>query len=377
MCGGGTITNCTFIGNSAGATGGGMWNNNSSPTVTSCTFSGNSALYDGGGMLNTNWSSPTVTNCTFIGNLASRGGGGMHNFYASRPTVTNCTFSGNSANKGGGMHNWETSAEPTSPTLTNCTFTGNSAAADNGGGIYNDGSNSRPALTNCILWGNTAGGGLVEENQIYNSNNSTPTVDYTCVQGWTGLLGGVGNHGDDPLLADADGPDDIVGTEDDNLRLSAGSACIDAGINALVPPDTADLDNDGNTTERTPLDLDNGERFLDDPCTVDTGLPDPPAYPNVVDMGAYEYHYGTGTCWDTAVCAGQPNGDATCDGSVNLADLFALKAHFGKSAPWTPPECCADFTQDGSINLADLFVLKAGFGASGHSPSTLNQACPP
>ncbi|MHC4866126.1 MAG: C10 family peptidase [Planctomycetota bacterium] len=81
-------------------------------------------------------------------------------------------------------------------------------------------------------------------------------------------------------------------------------------------------------------------------------------------------------CWDLAECTGQPNGDATCDGSVNLADLFALKAHFGKSAPWTPPECCADFTQDGSINLADLFALKAGFGTSGYSPSTGNQDCP-
>jgi hypothetical protein len=144
-----------------------------------------------------------------------------------------------------------------------------------------------------------------------------------------------------------------------------------------VPPDTADLDNDGDTAERTPLDLDHGQRFLNDPCTVDTGVPDPPAYPNVVDMGAYEYHYGTGTCWDTAVCAGQSFGDATCDGSVNLADLFALKAHFGKAAPWTPPECCADFTQDGSINLADLFALKAGFGTSGYVPSTGNQGCPP
>jgi hypothetical protein len=103
----------------------------------------------------------------------------------------------------------------------------------------------------------------------------------------------------------------------------------------------------GNNVKRTPLDLDYGERFLDDPCTVDTGLSDPPAYPNVVDMGAYEYRYGTGTCWDTVVCAGRSFGDATCDGSADLADLFALKAHFGKSAPWTPPDCCADFTHDG------------------------------
>jgi hypothetical protein len=83
-----------------------------------------------------------------------------------------------------------------------------------------------------------------------------------------------------------------------------------------------------------------------------------------------------GTCWDSAECAGQSFGDATCDGSVNLADMFALKAHFGKCAPWTPPECCPDVTQDNCINLADLFTLKAGFGSSGYSPSTGSQNCP-
>jgi hypothetical protein len=83
-----------------------------------------------------------------------------------------------------------------------------------------------------------------------------------------------------------------------------------------------------------------------------------------------------GTCWDPAKCAGQPSGDATCDGNVNLADLFALKAHFGNCAPWTDPECCADFTQDGCVNLGDLFSLKAGFGTGPHSPSTSEQSCP-
>ncbi|MHC4862891.1 MAG: hypothetical protein ACYTEX_02325 [Planctomycetota bacterium] len=83
------------------------------------------------------------------------------------------------------------------------------------------------------------------------------------------------------------------------------------------------------------------------------------------------------SCWDARVCAGQPHGDATCEGTVNLGDLFALKAYFGKCAPWTAPECCADFTHDGCINLADLFVLKAGFGGWGYSPSTSNQRCPP
>jgi hypothetical protein len=83
-----------------------------------------------------------------------------------------------------------------------------------------------------------------------------------------------------------------------------------------------------------------------------------------------------GTCWDPAQCAGQPFGDSTCDGSVNLADLFALKMYFGQSAPWTPPECCSDYNHDNSVNLGDLFVLKMWFGPGVYVPSTLNQSCP-
>lgn len=43
------------------------------------------------------------------------------------------------------------------------------------------------------------------------------------------------------MFADPNGRDDIVGTEDDNLRLSAGSPCSDAGDNSAVTVAT-DLD---------------------------------------------------------------------------------------------------------------------------------------
>jgi hypothetical protein len=84
----------------------------------------------------------------------------------------------------------------------------------------------------------------------------------------------------------------------------------------------------------------------------------------------------SGTCWDPLECAGQPQGDATCEGDINLADLFALKQHFGKCAPWAPSECCPDFDHSGCINLADLFILKQGFGTGPYSPATGNQSCP-
>ncbi len=205
-----------------------MFNDGGSPTLTNCTFSGNSAGYAGGGMCNDNGSSPMLTNCTFSGNSAHYDGGGMRNYNNCNPMLTNCTFSGNTANlEGGGMHNYESG-----PTLTNCTFSGCSAGTD-GGGMLNRKS-SAPTLTNCILWGNTAPTGP----QIYN-DNSTSIVTYSDIQGgWSGT----GNIGNNPLFRDADGSDDIVGTEDDNLRLAAGSPCIDIGDNMAVPADiTTDL----------------------------------------------------------------------------------------------------------------------------------------
>ena len=186
-CGGGiylntaspTLTNCTFIGNSAGGDGygayyygGGMYNLSSSPTLTNCTFIGNSASSPGsygGGMYNS-YSLPTLTNCTFVGNSAGGAGGGMSNS-ASTPALTHCMFSGNratstSSSSGGGIYN----AASSSPSLSSCTFNGNSATSD-GGGIYNM-THSSPTLSNCTFTGNAAGSG----GGMYNIASSSPTL---------------------------------------------------------------------------------------------------------------------------------------------------------------------------------------------------------
>lgn len=283
-----TLTNCTFSGNAAGADpittagddGGGMYSTGD-PTLTNCMFSDNLAEDDGGGMCN-RVGSPILTNCTFSGNSAQSSAGGMYNG-GGTPKLTNCTFSGNSASPfayGGGMYNWESD-----PVLTNCTFSGNSAGMT--GGIHNVWY-GHPKLTNCILWGNSDPGGMDESAQISTSPPRMPVINYCCIQGWTGSLSGTGNIGDDPLFVDADGPDDNAGTADDNLRILAGSPCIDAGDNDAVPPDTDDLDEDGNTTEPIPLDIDGQLRFVDDLNTDDTGKGTPP----IVDMGAYEFAGG-------------------------------------------------------------------------------------
>ncbi len=90
------------------------------------------------------------------------------------------------------------------------------------------------------------------------------------VQNWSS--GGTGNISDDPRFIDANGPDNISGTFDDNLTLASDSPAIDAGDNTALPADTYDLDNDGNTSEPIPVDLAGNSRIIG----------------QAVDLGAYE-----------------------------------------------------------------------------------------
>ena len=147
--------------------GGGLYNNNASPSLANITFSGNNAKAFGGGMRNENYSSPALTNVTFISNSA-QGGGGMDNYYSS-PTLTNVTFSKNSltyvGGEGAGISN-----KYSNPILTNVTFSENLSPSW-GGGMSNAYSN--PVLTDVTFYKNSAassGGGM--SNHI----NSSPTL---------------------------------------------------------------------------------------------------------------------------------------------------------------------------------------------------------
>jgi hypothetical protein len=139
---------------------------------------------------------------------------------------------------------------------------------------------------NSIVWDNADWfSGWGQGAQVY-APGFAPVVNYSCIQGWDGSLGGLGNTGGDPRFYDTDGLDNIPGTEDDDLRIRAGSSAIDAGDNDALPPDEFDLDGDGNTSERLPIDVRGGLRRVNDPMvTPDPGHGNPP----IVDMGAYEY----------------------------------------------------------------------------------------
>jgi predicted outer membrane repeat protein len=244
-----TITNCTLSGNLAGDAGGAVYCDYSSPTITNCAFSKNSADWSGGAVYCCDSSSPTITNSTFSGNLAPQGyGGAVYCCNSSSPAITNCTFSGNSASDGGAVN----CAYNCRSTITNCTLSGN-LASEYGGGVCCC-SYARPAITNSILWSNSA---TLSGNEIYiydspssvmlNNSDVTPG-------GYGGATGNITENNcihSDPLFLDAANSD---------YHLQAGSPCIDAGDNSLVP--------EGITT-----DLDGNPRIQN----------------GTVDIGAYEY----------------------------------------------------------------------------------------
>lgn len=299
------IANCVFVDNKAKKHGGGIFiTNSSAPTITDSVFEKNdlgigAALppregagvhCDGsdpefvntrfiengsggtnGGGLHLNNSDALLVNVAFLGNDAQVAGGGVQ-VEDSDPSFTNCLFSGNEVANvgadGGALHISGTSTV----TLTNSTLSENltESQAGLGGGIYQTGSNTSVTAENCVLWDNHDSGGTDESAQ-YHKVSGSQTVNYTCVKGLS-AIGGTGNIDDDPLFVDANGADDTIGTEDDDLNLSSSSSCIDVGNDPSVPADSADLDDDGNTTEATPLDFGLDTRFTDD-----------------VDMGCFEY----------------------------------------------------------------------------------------
>jgi len=303
--------------------GAGIFNNGHdnpcNPTVTGCTFTGNSAAEFGGAIFNFGHGdgecSPILTDCTFIGNASGQEGGAMLN-WEGHAVVTNCTFTGNFAgDAGGGM-----SSVGSNPVLTNCTFSDNFATYV-GGGILNW-EQCNLTLTNSILWGNSDEGGTGESAQIHNSI-SVAVINNSCIQGWTGGLGGIGNIGDDPLFRDADGPDNVVGTVDDDLRLMEGSPCIDNGDNAAIPVGVE-------------TDLAGHPRIIDGDCN-DT---------DIVDMGAYEFNYAY-------------MGDFDYNCQVDSGDFAILALAWltePKDAQWNPT-CDISIPNDSSINMLDLHVF--------------------
>ncbi len=389
-----TISRCLFEGNEA-SEGGGLYNS-SDTVIRDCTFRGNLAR-TGSGLYNYNYGSISagtiVRGCVFLENTkrphdTNYGyGGAIRN--RTPISVIGCTFFGNEATRGGAIFNEDTSGDSL---VGSSIFVGNTAHLYDdmydgwGGGVYNSG-NGLLDFVNCTLNANHAadrGGGLFvmsgqvnTANCIYHDNSdaaggpmgeidtegpgATVDVNYCNVEG--GWATGDGNIDVPPGYRDIDGLDDIVGTEDDDLRLWLADTCNDAGDNDAV----SDLG----------VDLDGAPRRRDDPWADDTGNGGAP----VVDMGAYEIadcqpndtpddldiadgtsldDDGNGIPDECQTCVGDVDGD----GDTDQGDLGALLASYGRCAgdPGYNPN--ADLDGDDCVGQADLGILLGDWGCT-------------
>jgi predicted outer membrane repeat protein len=268
-----------------------------------------------------------LSNIIFTSNHATIGGAVASNDTAL--TIDQALFTGNTAASGGAI-----SSTDGDMLMRNATLSGNVATAE-GGALYNQ--NSLTSVINTILWRNSAPQG----SQVFNTGTQA-TIQYSIVENG---YAGSGNLNVDPRFSDADGPDNVVGTPDDDFRLRLGSPAIDAGNNFAMAADSVDLDGDGDTVEPSPFDLGGRLRLYDVPGARDSGTGP------IVDMGAYE----TPVLFVDADAAGKNDGTSWHDAYTLLQDALAGGARGEGVAILV-----AEGTYTPGARRADTFLLAPG-----------------
>ncbi len=336
-----TFRDCVFRGNRANVFGGAIYNSGSSPMIAGCTFVDNTVTGWGGAISNRDASRPTVINSRFLGNRAEgafHDGGAIDNFGASGVTAINSIFSANTAGDIGGAINLFSNS---SATIQQCTFHANEAVT---GGTVSVNATSTLAMSNSIIWG-AVGGAL--------HGSGTKTITYSLVEGGAA---GLGNLDADPKFVDADGADDVSGTEDDDLTLQPNSPALDAGDDDLDVLDPADLDDDADVEELLPVDLNGRPRRTDQPYLSAHG----PARISVVDMGAYELEFAFGVDRDG-------DGDVDSDDHDEFAACATAPAVLNEN-----PNCdWADFDGDGDIDQRDFMLVQRCLSGEGQPAAAM------
>ncbi|SDC34389.1 beta strand repeat-containing protein [Niabella drilacis] len=286
----------------------------------------------GGGISNQN-ASPTLRNLLITGNMAARGGG-IYNSNSS-PVITdviinNCVAFTNGANTGLGGAVYNINA---SPVFINVLVVGNQTDVNNGGaGIYNTGTGTTQFI-NTTIDNNIAGvnGGApnamtinsgtvsFSNSIVYGGITGTYNARYSIIQGNTDFTNGNINASGFTAGDIFVGP--ILGYTIDvgNYQLRSVAPAIDAGSNSLFPDLTVTaLDLAGNSRVK------NGNN------------------PGVIDMGAYESQYvpvepTAGVVYVKPIASGNGSGsgwdDATSDlhtaiHTAGVAKVFVAAGHY-------------------------------------------------
>ena len=262
-----TVTGSTFNSQRTSFDGAGLWISNSTATVDDSSFDSNHDDHLGGAIYAWRQSTVTASRCQFTHNHSEDGGAAVGDLPATVSFI-DCLFDGNDAGNqssgvdggvvdlirctfqnntsigratvslgpGNGVNTRvfdclfqrNTTTESTifvsysSGTIDfeRCTVADNSAGNGLCGGIEVDFVDTvQVVVAGCILWNNKAFGGSRERHQIYGPVAKLD-VDWCCIDGWSGRLGGTGNHGNDPLFVD-----EVNG----DYSLQAASPCVEGG----------------------------------------------------------------------------------------------------------------------------------------------------
>lgn len=299
----------------------------SSPTISRCDFLSNRGGPLGGGAVRSGVAdapatgAPTFDRCRFLGNSTATSGGAVQ-LYGGTPRFICCLFSGNSVSGGTDSRGGALAASASNPVFLNCTL-GSNTSSGLAGGLFIDGDAAvAVGIANCILYSNTDSAGAASTAQITVSGGARANVEYSCIQGGSGIT----IISDDPQFIDPDGADDVPGTPDDQLVPMRRSPVNDAGAS----PYAAFI----------PTDLTGRPRHGDDSCRADAGLGPSP----IVDMGAYEA--------DIPACC---LGDWNFDQFVNSQDFLDFIADFFSS------DSAADINSNGFVDSQDFFDFLAFF----------------
>ena len=331
--------------------GGGLYGDMGAPSVVRCVFFANKSQFHGGGveLFSLDPFRARFVNCTFLANQSDNDGGGLALFFSAHADVTHCVFLRNhAADAGGGL----AAIERSSVSITGCTFAVNSIRGGGGptvtgGAMFIDEQFQSPAaaIQNSILWDKWP-------DEIDTSEFCvSPPCGFTVVS-HSDIRGGIPqqpflvddqtNVNLNPSFCNLAGLDGLLGTLDDNARLSISSLIKDLGGDSLVPNDDADVDDNPATTGTIPWDLDKRGRLFAAGSAGQSAN---------VDMGAFEEQHLT-------ACPS----DLNHDGTVNGIDLGILLNQWGSC-----PGCRGDLTCDTIVNGNDQEKLLADWGPCGES----------
>ena len=351
------VRRCRFIANSAVALSHG---DNGKLFAQDCVFLGNSGSF--GSAVQTIRTDSIIDRCGFFANYSDSGIIWVYSTpVATANTITDCRFVGNGTDvtATSRLILWRSSGD--------LTIDGTVMVDNDTNGLKLEANNI--AVTNSVIWG-------MRTNEIEMTYGASAEIEHCIVQDGAELGSTVIDA--EPLFTRApfdggDGwrsspfwfdPDAESNNDYGDLRPAPNSPMIDAGDNTVVPADIFDLDNDGDTTEPIPFDLDGNPRFLDDTAIPDSGVAGA-GYAQVIDIGPYEFQ-GTSPdpCRADLTSTNAPMGDPAYgvpDGATTAADIqFYINAWItlGTLADMTTQNAPAGDPNfgvpDGLVTAADL-----------------------